>query len=98
MALTLSLVDAGDYGMGNETGTYPNYGQLSVGVPANHPTIGDPGLTLVEAQSHFSMCVQHTITRSRPDLPDDRDDLRMYVLHLQVVHVSRHDDGDERRS
>ena len=41
------------YGVGNESGTYPNYGQMTIGVPKDHPTIGDSGLTLVEAQSHF---------------------------------------------
>ena len=34
---------------------FSNYGQMVVGVPADHPTKGDPGLTLVEAQSHFSL-------------------------------------------
>ena len=29
--------------MGNSSGTFPNYGQLTVGVPKDHPTIGDPG-------------------------------------------------------
>ena len=41
--------------MGNLSGTFPNYGQMTVGVPPDHPTIGDPGLSLVEAQSHFSL-------------------------------------------
>ena len=44
---------ASRYGAGNESGTFPNYGQMTIGVPKDHPTIGDAGLTLVEAQSHF---------------------------------------------
>jgi hypothetical protein len=47
------LAGTGRYGVGNESGTYPNYGQMTIGVPRDHPTIGDSGLTLVEAQSHF---------------------------------------------
>ena len=50
-----SIQDLWDYGMGNVSGTYPNYGQMVVGVPKDHPTLGDVGLTLVEAQSHFSI-------------------------------------------
>ena len=49
------IPDLWSYGMGNASGTYPNYGQMTVGVPKDHPTAGDPGLTLVEAQSHFSL-------------------------------------------
>eukprot|EP01079_Euglenida_sp_SAG-EU17-18_P011301 gene11301-2055_t len=50
-----AIPDLWDYGMGNTSGTYPQYGQLAVGVPPGHPTSRDPGLTLPEAQSHFSM-------------------------------------------
>eukprot|EP00039_Didymoeca_costata_P002889 m.63538 g.63538 ORF g.63538 m.63538 type:complete len:571 (-) comp11584_c0_seq1:18-1730(-) len=50
-----NIPDLWNYSMGNSSGTFPNYGQLVVGVPQNHPTAGDPGLTLVEAQSHFSL-------------------------------------------
>jgi len=49
----MCLAGTGRYGVGNESGTYPNYGQMTIGVPKDHPTIGDSGLTLVEAQSHF---------------------------------------------
>ena len=51
-----AIDDLWDYGMGNRSGTYPNYGQIPVGVPPGHPTSGDPGLSLVEAQSTFSLC------------------------------------------
>ena len=54
-----SIPDLWDYGMGNNSGTFPNYGQMLVGVPPDHPTRGDPGLSLVEAQSHFSLWCMH---------------------------------------
>lgn len=50
-----AVPDLNLYGTGNMSGSYPTYGQMIVGVPPDHPTKGDPGLTLVEAQSHFSM-------------------------------------------
>ncbi len=49
------ISDLWSYGMGNRTGTFPNYGQLVVGVPPGHPSSIDTGLSLIEAQSHFSL-------------------------------------------
>ncbi len=40
---------------GLKYGAYPMYGQMLVGVPPGHPTSGDPGLSWMEAQAHFSM-------------------------------------------
>lgn len=60
------IPDLWTHGEGNSTGTYPNYGQLVVGVPPNHPTSGDPGLTLVEAQSHFSMWCIFPVLKTSP--------------------------------
>ena len=44
----LAVPDLYDHGEGNMSGTYPNFGQMIVGVPKDHPTLGDPGLSLVD--------------------------------------------------
>ena len=49
--------DLWDYGMGNSSGTYPNYGQMIVGVPPDHPTLGDPG------KSSLAPCGPHVTLR-----------------------------------
>ena len=50
---------------GPETGTYPQYGQLVVGVPPDHPTIGDPGLSLEEVLHYCTpaLHVHYTVTK-----------------------------------
>ena len=44
----LAVPDLYDHSEGNMSGTYPNFGQMIVGVPKDHPTLGDPGLSLVD--------------------------------------------------
>eukprot|EP01048_Picozoa_sp_COSAG05_P019808 COSAG05_NODE_3205_length_2245_cov_1.539609_2_plen_212_part_00 len=64
-----ALTDLWEYGMGNESGTFPNYGQMAVGVPKDRPTVGDPGLNLIEAQSHFSLwCMFQSILVATNDV------------------------------
>ena len=55
LSVAIAVPDLWGYRMGNSSGTFPNYGQLVVGVPPGHPTSGDPGLSVIEQQSHFSL-------------------------------------------
>ena len=75
--------DLWSYGMGNTSGTFPNYGQMIVGVPKDHPTAGDTGLTLTEAQSHFSMwCMFPTILMAT-------NDVRLRDAHIERILLNK---------
>lgn len=84
------IADLWSYGMGNESGVYPNYGQMDVGVPRDHPTIGDPGLTLVEAQSHFSMWAMFPAPLSATHDVRLRDpDIERILLNKETIAINQ---------
>ena len=76
--------------MGNVSGTFPNYGQMIVGVPKDHPTLGDPGLTLTEAQSHFSMwCMFPTILMATNDVRLRDANVEKILLNKETIAINQ---------
>ena len=85
-----AISDLWSYGMGNTSGTFPNYGQMIVGVPADHPTKGDPGLTLTEAQSHFSMwCMFPTILMATNDVRLRDPAIERILLNNETIRINQ---------
>ena len=85
-----AIADLWSYGMGNGSGTFPNYGQMIVGVPADHPTVGDAGLTLVEAQSHFSMwCMFPTILMATNDVRKRDPEIESILLNGEAIAINQ---------
>lgn len=85
-----SIPDLWDYGMGNNSGTFPNYGQMLVGVPPDHPTRGDPGLSLVEAQSHFSLwCMHASLMLATNDVRKRDKDIEKILLNPETLAISQ---------
>ena len=79
-----------DHGMGAGSGTFPNYGQLAVGVPPNHPTVGDPGLSLVEAQAHFSLwAMLGSILLATNDVRERNASIERILLNPEVIAVNQ---------
>eukprot|EP01047_Picozoa_sp_COSAG01_P075820 COSAG01_NODE_13115_length_1633_cov_2.013038_2_plen_114_part_00 len=78
------------YGMGNLSGTFPNYGQMVVGVPPGHPTAGDPGLSLVEAQSHFSLwCMFSSLLFATNDVRKRDPEIERILLNNETLAISQ---------
>jgi hypothetical protein len=87
-----ALTDLWDFGMGNESGTFPNYGQMAVGVPKNRPTLGDPGLSLIEAQSHFSLwCMFDAILVATNDVRQHDVDIERILLNPETIAINQDD-------
>ena len=85
-----AVSDMYNYGVGNQSGVYPNYGQLAVGVPPDHPTAGDPGLTLVEAQSHFSMwCMFPSVLLATNDVRKRDSDIEAILLNKEAIAINQ---------
>lgn len=85
-----AIPDMWEYGMGNSSGTYPNYGQLVVGVPPDHPTRGNPGLSLVEAQSHFSMwCMFGSLLMATNDVRQRNASVEAILLNNETIAVNQ---------
>lgn len=86
------LTDLWNFGMGNESGTFPNYGQMAVGVPKNRPTLGDPGLSLIEAQSHFSLwCMFDAILVATNDVRQHDVDIERILLNPETIAINQDD-------
>ena len=65
-------------------------GQMVVGVPPNHPTEGDPGLSLTEAQSHFSMwCMFPTILLATNDVRLRNGSIERILMNPETIAVNR---------
>ena len=78
------------HGMGNLSGTFPNYGQMAVGVPPGHPTIGDPGLSLVEAQSHFSLwCMFSSLLLATNDVRKRDKDIEGILINNETLAINQ---------
>jgi hypothetical protein len=76
--------------MGNFSGTFPNYGQMVVGVPPGHPTAGDPGLSLVEAQSHFSLwCMFSSLLLATNDVRKRDPEIERILLNNETLAISQ---------
>ena len=61
---------------------------MIVGVPKDHPTTGDTGLTLTEAQSHFSMwCMFPTILMATNDVRLRDPDIERILLNNETMYV-----------
>lgn len=66
------------------------YGQMAVGVPADHPTKGDPGLTLTEAQAHFSMwCMFPSALLATNDVRKRDKDIEAILLNPETIAVNQ---------
>jgi len=75
---------------GNESGTYPQYGQLVVGVPQNRPTVGDPGLSLIEAQSHFSLwCMFPSPLVATNDVRLRDESIEGILMNPETINVTK---------
>eukprot|EP00937_MAST-01D_sp_MAST-1D-sp2_P004905 g4905.t1 len=84
------IADLWSYGMGNTSGTFPNYGQMLVGVPRDHPTRGDPGLTPTEAQSHFSLwCMFPTILMATNDVRLRDPAVERILLNHEAIAINQ---------
>lgn len=84
------IPDLWSYGMGNRSGTFPNYGQMTVGVPKDHPTIGDPGLTLIEAQSHFSLwCMFAAMLMATNDVRRRDPAIERILLNPETIAINQ---------
>jgi hypothetical protein len=63
---------------------------MVVGVPKDHPTKGDPGLTLVEAQSHFSMwCMFPAMLMATNDVRKRDKDIENILFNKETIAVNR---------
>jgi hypothetical protein len=87
-----SIPDMYNYGVGNESGVYPNYGQMVVGVPKNHPTIGNAG----HSRSNHSPPIKSSHSLSPHDWQRRAELDRGTVALLDVVYVSDYADGHQR--
>jgi alpha-galactosidase len=75
---------------GIENGTYPMFGQLSVGVPKDHPTSGDPGLTLIEAQTEFSVwCILPAPLYATNDVRERDPDVEAILLNPEAIAINQ---------
>ena len=61
-----------------------------VGVPADHPTIGDPGLSLVEQQSHFSLWSMFaSLMLATNDVRKRDKDVEKILLNPETIAISQ---------
>ena len=63
---------------------------MVVGVPKDRPTLGDPGLTLHEAQSHMSLwCMAQAVLVATNDvrLRDESIELVFQFIDLESMHT-----------
>ena len=80
---------------GNASGTYPQYGQLVVGVPPNRPTVGDPGLSLIEAQSHFSLwCMFPSPLVATNDIRLRDESIEAILMNPETISVNQDPMGE----
>lgn len=65
-------------------------GQLPIGVPKDHPTIGDPGLSLTEAQSVFSMwCMFQSLLMATNDVRKNDTEIERILLNPETIAINR---------
>ena len=85
-----SIQDLWNFGMGNQSGAFPNYGQLVVGVPRGHPSAIDPGLTLTEAQSHFSLwCIFGSLLLATNNVSQRDPAIEAILLNDEAIAVNQ---------
>lgn len=75
---------------GTKYGSYPMYGQLTVGVAPGHPTPGDPGISLVEAQSEFSMwCMFQSALYATNDVRKRDPHIEAILLNRETIAINQ---------
>ena len=85
-----AIPDLWSYGLGNTSGTFPNYGQMVVGVPKGHPSSPDLGLTLVEAQSHFSLWAMFgSLMLATNDIRKRDKDIEAILMNRETLAISQ---------
>ena len=63
---------------------------MVVGVPKDRPTLGDPALTLVEAQSHFSLwCMAQAVLVATNDVRLRDESIERILLNPETISVNQ---------
>ena len=63
---------------------------MVVGVPKDRPTVGDPGLTLTEAQSHFSLwCMAQAVLVATNDVRLRDENIERILLNPETIAVNQ---------
>lgn len=80
---------------GPSTGSYAMYDQLVVGVPPGNPAPEEPGMTLTEQQSQFSMwCMFRAPLIAGNDVRNMNSDVKAILLNPETIAVNQ-DLGEE---